>query len=175
VAYEATKLIDVNGNFTVQSGGKLKMNSEEIVLKPGFEANAGSTVHVSTDVDWVCIINKYPSPNPPNAPIASHNLNNMDDLWDYNITASFRENNISHNEDIKIFPNPVTEILTIELSEMNEKTNIAVYDITGILLYEKSYFETQTIQFNFTNYQSGIYIVKINNTALSSVGKVIKK
>ena len=170
VAYEATKEIEVDGNFVVNSGGTLTMHSEQIVLKPGFHAEEGSNVHLSPDVDWVCIINTVNGNQ--NTPNGSYSPGGVPDF----ITSEpNEEKNISHSESIKIFPNPVNEILTIELPYLNEKTNIAIYGINGNLLFEKEYFETSTININFTNYQPGIYIVRINNSAVSSVGKVIKQ
>ena len=169
VSYEATKKIEVDGNFVVKAGGTLKMNSAEIILKPGFNAEAGSEVHLNTTVNWVCILNKSETKNAPNHP------NFTGEASAFNAATSFEEKNISPNEAIKIFPNPVNETLTIELPYLNEKTNIAVYGINGNLLSEKEYSETHTINMNFTNYQPGIYIVRITNSKINSVGKVIKQ
>jgi len=173
VDYEATKLIDVDGNFEVQSGGSLTMNSEKIVLKPGFSASIGSDVHLMNSVNWVCIINKSETQNPS---IASNNSNYMDytSYLNNNIADSFEENNVGNSKNIKIFPNPVTEILTIELPYLNEQTNISVYEISGKLRNEESYFDTQIINLNFSNYPPGMYIVKVNSNKITSIGKIIK-
>ena len=170
VAYEATKLIEVNGNFVVKSGGTLKMNSERIVLKPGFRAEAGSEVRLSSLVDWVCVINKSGSQNL----YSNNNPDYIYDMPDFKTMEYAEGENISNDENIKIFPNPVTEILTIELPYLDEKTYITIHDMNGKLLFEKEYSETHIINMNFTNYQQGIYIVKINNNKISSIGKVIK-
>ena len=173
IAYEATKKIEVDGNFVVNSGGSLKMNSEEIVLKPGFHAKAGSEVHLSTTVDWVCVLgvksgsqNTITTHNPP-----FHNSENDFEIIEW--AGKNDEKVINYNEEVKIYPNPVNEILNIELKGVDQKTKITIFDLSGRKVFEKEYIETN-ININFSQYQQGTYIVKIQNDKLNSTGKIIK-
>lgn len=73
--------------------------------------------------------------------------------------------------NIKIYPNPVIDNLTIDLSEGLNYVNI--YDIKGRLLYSKI---TSNSKFTLSviDYPSGIYIVKIKNKHQFFTGKFNK-
>lgn len=67
------------------------------------------------------------------------------------------------NNRIKIYPNPVNEILNVELEMINEKENgIFVYDILGNELIHNSSFQVDN-SIDVRDLKSGIYFIKIGN------------
>jgi hypothetical protein len=78
------------------------------------------------------------------------------------------------NPEIYLYPNPATEILTIDL-KTSPAAEVA-YEITdtrGILM-TKSRTSENKISVNLNNYATGIYFFRISNTNSSFVGKFCK-
>ncbi|MBK8081863.1 MAG: family 16 glycosylhydrolase [Saprospiraceae bacterium] len=74
---------------------------------------------------------------------------------------------------IKLFPNPVTNELTIISSEI--KNAIAeIYSILGQKLYS-SVLNDENTNIDFSNFQSGIYLVLLTSESGTKTYKVIKK
>jgi hypothetical protein len=68
------------------------------------------------------------------------------------------EPNSSH---IQLFPNPVTQTLTIQLPEIfGVTTPYTILDITGVIL-EAGQFQQQVNQLNLANYPKGFFIINI--------------
>ena len=77
-----------------------------------------------------------------------------------------------NNQNIKIYPNPVSDYFTIELGNQTKQTNqtISIYNSAGIVMYHsKVQYDKQSI--NVNNYPSGVYFIKIEN----EIKMIIKK
>ena len=87
--------------------------------------------------------------------------------------------NISRNMDLKIFPNPATNCLNISLPMTKEyrKIDLEILSLDGKILFKKREFEISDAQFsvNLNDFESGIYLVKINTGGKTFTGKIIKK
>ena len=64
--------------------------------------------------------------------------------------------------DIKVFPNPTPDIITIQFSEYVEGSRFWLYDLRGKLLENKLISSADT-EINMKNYASGQYILKLTN------------
>ena len=73
---------------------------------------------------------------------------------------------------VSIYPNPVNNVLNITCNKENIK-QITIVDVTGRILFEKSATE-KTEQINLSNYNSGIYFVKLDNGKQVYTKKIIK-
>ena len=77
---------------------------------------------------------------------------------------------ISVNEslfnDVQIYPNPASTQLTVDAgSNWNEVTDIELYDLSGRKVwYER--VNARTTFVNLSNFSEGIYILKLNGTAV---------
>jgi hypothetical protein len=98
-------------------------------------------------------------------------------LWDINVgTASIE--NISRNAlDIKLFPNPMKDVLSIQLAEeLTESYGIEITDLSGrLLITEKVTSNKMPTQLDVSNLPQGVYIINFkfkNNIIVSR--KVIK-
>lgn len=80
------------------------------------------------------------------------------------------------NNNIKIFPNPTSNKITVELPETLDfmKTFISIYDLAG-----KIYVHQQLIQqkevVNLSNLDKGLYIIKISNNYKLMFSKILKE
>lgn len=76
--------------------------------------------------------------------------------------------------DFKIFPNPLSETVTIASTENNDLKSIAVYNIFGQEIYKSSLSGTiSTI--NLSQLSTGIYIYKVESSQGFTTGKIQKK
>ncbi|WP_421976653.1 MBG domain-containing protein [Roseivirga seohaensis] len=67
-------------------------------------------------------------------------------------------------ETIRIFPNPASRILTIDLSDLGgEKLDIDIADASGAPLFSRKSFTEKTLQLDVSGYASGIYIIQITD------------
>lgn len=67
--------------------------------------------------------------------------------------------------DLKVFPNPVIEVLTIEpnLIEENKVINLSLFNTSGQLIEEKSFSSKASTTIDFTHFSSGTYLLHITS------------
>ena len=96
-----------------------------------------------------------------------------------NITAShtivveFETKPTGLNEDaihFAVYPNPVTDNVTIESSANNPIERIQLYDLSGYLLQEQYTSQTK-VSFDLSSYANGTYILNVDNKHL----KIVKR
>jgi polyhydroxybutyrate depolymerase len=96
------------------------------------------------------------------------------EIWKFfrkytNITYSI--DTYSNNAAVNIFPNPVNDKLTIDISE---KSKIQIYTIQGQIIKEECTSES-TYSTDVSNLTNGTYIVKITSESGVSVAKFVKQ
>ena len=92
-------------------------------------------------------------------------------LLDVRVDASIENHNNNHS--LKIYPNPTTQIVTIEIDDdalLQKHEYVMVFDMFGKLLQNMPLTDNH-MQINLGAYSSGTYIVKVGNR----VGKVVKR
>jgi hypothetical protein len=78
-----------------------------------------------------------------------------------------------YDKMVNIYPNPVQDFLTVELSEGTEIDNISLYDIQGRLVETFQETSLQTAKFDVRHLPAGIYILHIRTTnALELIRKI---
>ncbi|MCH9821899.1 MAG: T9SS type A sorting domain-containing protein, partial [Bacteroidetes bacterium] len=92
----------------------------------------------------------------------------------YNPVLSTTEN-IVNNLDIKIFPNPTSDLIAIQIGGINNQDlDIKMYDIQGKLIKETKLNKGQTISYlDIQTVYSGTYLIKISTNELSLTRKII--
>jgi hypothetical protein len=78
--------------------------------------------------------------------------------YQYNDGSLTSTSSIIKNEEVKIYPNPLNDFVSIK-SEIGSK--ISVIDLSGVLLYER--YSTESITTLSCNLKSGVYMVHIVN------------
>jgi hypothetical protein len=81
---------------------------------------------------------------------------------------------LSENDNnINLYPNPVSNELTIEIKGNNEIKSIVLINSLGQEIYKDAFINRITI--STANYSSGVYLVKIGNDKSYKLRKIIKK
>ncbi|RIH64425.1 T9SS C-terminal target domain-containing protein [Mariniphaga sediminis] len=79
-------------------------------------------------------------------------------LKDYNATGVLNLNDL---KDVKIFPNPCSGKLSIQLSNLKESVSVDIYDLTGKKIISQL-INNQLDEMNLDGLDNGVYIVRIN-------------
>ena len=156
-------------NFTNYRVGSTNLYARKftkgLVLVNPFSTNMTQSVLVSditgnsTDV--------YRDPENSNQIVTSIQLNSRESkLLLKDSSLSNQEN--PEQANLKIYPNPVTDVLNIQLNDTfitsSENVDIEIYNLQGGLVVKTSKVRRETIQLEISNLSSGVYFLKIANT-----------
>jgi hypothetical protein len=76
------------------------------------------------------------------------------------------DNKRNFEEGVGIYPNPIRERLTVDISfDVEQKISIELFDITGNLVYEipKHSVKNNQYYFNMPGLPTGIYYISVSN------------
>ena len=73
------------------------------------------------------------------------------------------------NMNIKIYPNPVTDELVIEIPGNNEKLNFEIINSIGQIVFKGSLFDKTVVQTK--NFASGSYLFKLDKLPDGQTGR----
>ena len=85
-------------------------------------------------------------------------------------TSSVSE--VSLDQIAKIYPNPTTGILNINLSNESAET-IAIYDLSGRVLELVNLTQTHDITLDLSEYAAGVYLIQISGSDFIANGKFV--
>ena len=74
-----------------------------------------------------------------------------------------------------IYPNPVRDVLIIELNGSNDQLRFELCDVTGRKHIETDYQWTKTTNLNLSDLKSGIYILRIIGKDSTLVKTIVKQ
>ena len=77
------------------------------------------------------------------------------------------------NQNISIYPNPVSSILNIDISN-NTNVTVTISSIAGTILKE-IYTESKNLNIDVSNFQSGVYFVSISDENTVKKYKILKQ
>lgn len=81
--------------------------------------------------------------------------------------------NVTETTEVKVYPNPTTGELTIEVGQLNE-TAVSIMDMTGKLVYSSD-LNQLTTTVNMRDFTSGVYIVNVKDANNAQSIRVVKK
>jgi len=64
--------------------------------------------------------------------------------------------------EIKVYPNPTSDYVTVHFSKMMEKPTYLLFDLSGRLIEQKN-IESTDAKIDMTGYAGGSYILKLNS------------
>lgn len=84
-------------------------------------------------------------------------------------------NNILKEENISLYPNPVSDKFIIDIENYKDKNiTVVIYDITGKKVYSKQYNNIgDYIEINTSEFNKGIYFVKVLNKDIKYNSKIV--
>ena len=112
-----------------------------------------------------------------NIPIADDGIDPIDSLqvlidnWAGCINTHI--SSISPEKEIKVFPNPASQIVTFEFLSKNNQATISIYNTEGVQIKQFNLNEQSAIQWDVSYLPKGIYIYKVTSENLSGfTGKI---
>ena len=87
-------------------------------------------------------------------------------------TAS-REDGLITADNVTVFPNPVTDKVTVSIKDLEGRAAIRVFDIYGRMMMQQSSSQPLT-QLDVSRLSSGIYMIKVMNNGKESTMKIVK-
>lgn len=87
-------------------------------------------------------------------------------------------NGVSINEETEsmfnIYPNPVNDILNLNIQH-NDEVTFKLYDLFGRLVLSNKFGENKTLQLDLSNLMAGTYLYDIETKSKKITGKIIKQ
>ena len=74
---------------------------------------------------------------------------------------------------VRLFPNPATNHLTIDLGSNNKKVDVTITDITGKVIYITNAANSEKIEVNTEDFAAGIYVVQIQSADFIAMKKLV--
>ena len=74
-----------------------------------------------------------------------------------------------------VYPNPVNELLNIDLGERYDEVNIRVMNISGKIVIIQTFNQKQILELDLITLPDGIYFVNIMSEEKSATIKLVKK
>jgi hypothetical protein len=79
--------------------------------------------------------------------------------------------------NVKLFPQPVSDILTIKLKRNDSEINLDIYNISGKTLHSAIFRNTGSYQLDMSRFKKGMYFIQLEEKQSGKTGyyKIIKK
>ena len=146
----ATFLVQNNGSVTLVAGNKISMLD-------GTKVNSGGYMHAYITTNGIfcgSLLN----------PLVANFVNK----------ETLGIETVIKNQFIKVYPNPTTDIVIVELINNETAANITVYSMQGGRLYQKDLNGENKFQFSLAGKPTGIYMVHVLSGDKTEVAKVVK-
>jgi hypothetical protein len=76
--------------------------------------------------------------------------------------------------EVKVFPNPASDLVTIFLKNASERTSLFVYDVMGRTV-KQQFFDNGQMNLSVADLQAGVYYLKISQVGQQTTKKLIVK
>jgi hypothetical protein len=168
VCYNAVQTITIAGAgsfFIVQNGGAAEMIAGAgIFYLPGTTVYSGGYMwgHIAPTGPWCGSASAL-------APVASRE---MEEQYDFPMTADKGKEGF-----FKLYPNPTTGTVTLELSEEpgEEPVIVKMYNMMGMEILETEITDGRFHQFSLATWQTGVYLVKAMKSGEMGFWKIVKQ
>lgn len=97
----------------------------------------------------------------------------LSDFWEYTPKKTTVTINENINNSLKLFPNPVSEELVIEIDGNQSKINFEIYNSVGQLVFKGSLLNKTIVQTG--SFATGVYMIKLDNGKTFEFKKMIKE
>lgn len=139
-------------------GGRLRIVLEEFL--PIIEGDEYTFQIPGVTVNLQVSIN-----NPYSGGFAFENGAEFNQIVDFVFNVSIVDQPLAINEfsitSIKAFPNPTTEIITIDIGQNTQQVQLAIYNVLGVLVQQEQASNTERLEANVSNLNTGIYFAVI--------------
>lgn len=121
----------------------------------------------------------------PELPVGTEITNSADIYFDYylpvktpvTLNTIFEPTGIielSNYNLFQVYPNPVRNELQIDFQSPSQFIDVSIYDINGKLIDIKMVNSKSHIQIDYSNFENGVYILRLRNNETTFFRKIIK-
>ncbi|MGB3342654.1 MAG: T9SS type A sorting domain-containing protein [Aequorivita sp.] len=82
---------------------------------------------------------------------------------------------VEFSSEVKVFPNPASDLVTVSIKDKMENPEIKMYDIMGKLVKQEQFESGNNLQFSVSNLSKGIYYLQISSNGKEMSKKLIIK
>jgi membrane-associated protease RseP (regulator of RpoE activity) len=125
------------------------INGNQVEIDPGVQFKLSSTVDIEIPNGTFVDMLGY------NVPAIAKNA------WQFNIEAFVSVVNVNNDKSLQLFPNPVHQLLNVNVSNQWINSYYEIYDFTGKLV-EKGKLNALQNVINTSQFQSGLYSLKLS-------------
>ena len=118
-------------------------------------ANGGSATAAGTQVSWTV-------GEPVIATATNANNTLTQGFQQSKLTVTAIDDIRVAGVELKVYPNPTSDYVTVHFGKVPEKTNYLLFDLSGKLIQQKN-IESTDVKIDMTRYSSGSYILKLNS------------
>ena len=184
-------MVNTSQNLNKAYGYLWWLNGKSSLMTPGLQFVFPGTLMSNAPSDMYCALGKndqkiyvVPSTNmvivrqgntAGGFNLAASAFDNV--LWDYINKLDCSVTNINENTHLnyKLYPNPITDVLSIENTTLNI-SKIRVYDVLGNIIYEDyQSIKTSSIHLDFSLFSKALYFVEIEDNNKTCVRYKIMK
>jgi hypothetical protein len=163
--FDATQTITVAGSgstFTVKNDGNVNLIAgQNILVYPGASVQSGGYLH-----GYITTTGQYCGS------LKTSLVTNPEEI--NRVTPA--ESKIFTNQLFRIYPNPTSDFITLELNQTNTSSMayIAIYNMNGKPILQQTMNGGSKRQFSLLGQPGGIYIVHVRSGSRSEIIKIIK-
>ncbi len=98
--------------------------------------------------------------------------------WGLNICSDVTPSqvaSITKYNEIKIYPNPTTHSINVELSDVSNTQKIILTDLQGKILYENMNVNSINTRIDLSKFDNGFYMLQVQGKDVNNVFKVLKQ
>ena len=150
---QSTDLINLVPSWSVSEGAQVLMDNIPV-------SSGETSINLSNSVNFTII--------------SQSGKTNIWTLYTYADMVGIDEDNNPITRAFKIYPNPVTTVVNIELAEDMRNGSYQVYDLFGQMVKSATYRGID-IQISMEDLQQGLYFIVITNNRTRVIEKVIVK
>ena len=98
--------------------------------------------------------------------------------WGLNICSDVAPTGVTtyaNSTEVRIYPNPTSNILTVDLGTLENIETITLTDLQGKVLFQNRSINTNIMKIDLSHFGNGFYMLQVQGKDLNSVFKVLKQ
>jgi len=93
---------------------------------------------------------------------------------DVDTSTGMNELNLNENNSLKIYPNPATDFITVDVEGFNiGSSSLQIVNLLGAVLYDQSDDVSKTNSINISDFNPGIYFIRLQNEGTTRTKKFV--
>ncbi|KAB2859436.1 MAG: T9SS type A sorting domain-containing protein [Flavobacteriales bacterium] len=98
--------------------------------------------------------------------------------WGLNICSEVTPTGVTtyaKNNEVRIFPNPTSNMLMVDLGNLENVERITLVDLQGKVIYESFAVNSNIVKIDMTQFSNGFYMLQVQGKEINNVFKVLKQ